>query len=140
MKFANFGVSTFFRLKEKIASAIVFNVQYGNSSCQVSNWGIHNRIVSMTQHLTHSSVAHFTRPSFRPKINNQSIKNLLSLTVSWLKVVKNLKKLWLSKSIFYVEKYTNLCKKNFIKEYDFRGTLLGIGLFWKLQFLNHFIF
>ena len=37
MKFANFGVSTFFRLKEKIASAIVFNVQYGNSSCQVSN-------------------------------------------------------------------------------------------------------
>jgi hypothetical protein len=36
---------------------------------------------SMTQLLTHS-VAHTTRPSFRPKTNNQSIKKLLSLTVS----------------------------------------------------------
>ena len=31
----------------------------------------------------------------------------------------------------------NILKKN-IEEYDFRGTL--IDMFWKLQFLNHFIF
>ena len=31
-------------------------------------------------------------------------------------------------------------QKNFIEEYDFRGTLFVIDIFWKLQFLNHFIF
>ena len=30
-------------------------------------------------------------------------------------------------------------KKNFIEEYDFRGTLIVIDIFWKLQFLNHYI-
>ena len=30
-------------------------------------------------------------------------------------------------------------KKIFIEEYDFRGTLFVIDVFWKLQFLNHFI-
>ena len=43
---------------------------------------------SMTSLLTHT-VAHFTRPSFRPKTNNQPIKKFLSLAVSWVKVVKN---------------------------------------------------
>ena len=28
----------------------------------------------------------------------------------------------------------------FIEDYDFRGTLFVIDIFWKLQFLNHFIF
>ena len=37
--------------------------------------------VSMTQLLTHS-VAHSTKPSSRPKTNNQSIKKFLSLAVS----------------------------------------------------------
>ena len=36
---------------------------------------------SMTQ-LLMRSVAHSTRPSFRPKTNNQSIKKFLSLAVS----------------------------------------------------------
>ena len=44
-------------------------------------------IFSMTQVLTHT-VAHSTNPSFRSKINNQSIKKFLSLTVTWVKVVK----------------------------------------------------
>ena len=35
------------------------------------------------------SVAHSTKPSSRPKTNNQSIKKILSLAVSWVKVVKN---------------------------------------------------
>ena len=37
--------------------------------------------ISMTQLLTHS-VAHSTKPSSRPKANNQSIKKFLSLAVS----------------------------------------------------------
>ena len=28
----------------------------------------------------------------------------------------------------------------FIEEYEFRGILFGINIFWKLHFLNHFIF
>ena len=43
---------------------------------------------SMTSLLTHT-VAHSTRPSYRPKINNQPLKKFLSLMVSWVKVVKN---------------------------------------------------
>ena len=30
-------------------------------------------------------------------------------------------------------------KKKFIEEYNIRGTLFVIDIFWKLQFLNHFI-
>ena len=45
---------------------------------------------SMTSLLTHT-VAHSTRPSFRPKTNNQPLKKFLSLAVSWVKVVKNCK-------------------------------------------------
>ena len=43
---------------------------------------------SMTSLLTHT-VTHSTRPSFRPKSNNQPLKKFLSLAVSWVKVVKN---------------------------------------------------
>jgi hypothetical protein len=45
-------------------------------------------VPSMTSFLTHT-VAHSTRPSFRPKIYNQPLKKFLSLAVSWVKVVKN---------------------------------------------------
>ena len=31
-------------------------------------------------------------------------------------------------------------KKNFIEEYQFRGTYIVIGIFWKLQFLKHFVY
>ena len=47
--------------------------------------------ISMTSLLMHT-VAHFTRPSFRPKTNNQLIKKFRSHAVSWVKVVKN----WMS--------------------------------------------
>jgi hypothetical protein len=30
-------------------------------------------------------------------------------------------------------------KNIFIEEYDFSGTLFVIDIFWKLQFLNHYI-
>ena len=43
---------------------------------------------SMTSLLTHT-VAHSTRPSYSPKVNNQPLKKFLSLSVSWIKVVKN---------------------------------------------------
>ena len=43
---------------------------------------------SMTQLLTHS-VAHSTKPSSRPKTNNQPLKKFLSVVFSWVKVVKN---------------------------------------------------
>ena len=39
------------------------------------------RYVSMTQLLTHS-VAHYTKPSSRPKTNNQPLKKFLSLVFS----------------------------------------------------------
>ena len=44
--------------------------------------------LSMTSLLMHT-IAHSTRPSFRPKTNNQLLKKFLSLAVSWVKVVKN---------------------------------------------------
>ena len=44
--------------------------------------------ISMTTLLTHT-VAHSTKPSFRPKTNNQPLKKFLSLALSWAKVVKN---------------------------------------------------
>ena len=46
------------------------------------------RNLSMTQLLTHS-VAHSTKPSSRPKTNNQPLKKFLGLVFSWVKVVKN---------------------------------------------------
>ena len=49
-----------------------------------------SKFINMTSLLTHT-VAHFTRPSFRPKSNNQPLKKFLSLAVSWVKVVKNCK-------------------------------------------------
>ena len=92
----------------------------------------------MTSLLTHT-VAHSTRPSFRPKTNNQPLKTFLCLEVS-LKVVKNHK--------IQTFKFNFLCQKLskafqfffFIEEFDFRVTLFVIDIFWILQFLNHLIF
>ena len=43
-------------------------------------------------------------------------------------------------TLLYVKNYPNLYKKIFIEKYHFRGTFFVIDIFWKLQFLNHFIF
>ena len=47
-----------------------------------------SKTISMTTLLTHT-VAHSTKPSFRPKANNQPLKKFLSLALSWTKGVKN---------------------------------------------------
>ena len=59
------------------------------STHQKGDWKcfVQNTFISMTQLLTHT-VAHSTRPSFRPKTNNQPTKMVLSLVVTWVKVVK----------------------------------------------------
>ena len=69
-----------------------------------------------------------------PKTNNQSPKKFLSLAHSWAKVAK----FWLSKSIFYVKKYPNISKKISLKKMILGAHFL-FDIFWKLQFLNHFI-
>ena len=58
---------------------------------------------------------------------------LLSIADSWAEVVKT-GKIMTFKSIFYVKNYPN-----FNEEYDFRRSLFAIDIFWKLQFLIHFI-
>ena len=91
---------------------------------------------SMTQLLTHT-IEHST---FRPKINNQPIKKFLRLVITWVKVVKMCKFLTF-KYNFLCQKWTESFEKNFfIEGYHLRSTLFIIGIFWQLQFLNHFIF
>ena len=46
---------------------------------------VHSKLISMTSLLMHT-VAHSTRPSYRPKINNQLLKKFLSLVCSLVKV------------------------------------------------------
>ena len=53
---------------------------------QKTNVYIH---ISMTSFLTHT-VAHSTKSSFRPNTNYQPLKKSLSLSVSWVKVVKKI--------------------------------------------------
>ena len=90
--------------------------------------------ISMTSLLMHT-VAHSTRPSFRSKINNQPLKKLLSLLVSWVKVVKNGKILTFSQ-FSNAKIIRNFLKKIFIEEYDFKGTIFVIDIFFKLQSLT----
>ena len=52
------------------------------------NFLLNRTNLSMTTLLTHT-VAHSTKPSFRPKTNNQPLKMFLSLALSRAKVVKN---------------------------------------------------
>ena len=42
-------------------------------------------------------------------------------------------------SQFSTSKIIQIFLKNIIEEYEFRDTLFVIDIFWKLQFLNHFI-
>jgi hypothetical protein len=70
---------------------------------------------------THT-VAHSTRPSFRPKANSQPLKNILSLGVSWVKNVKKLQNSD-SQSQFSMSKIIRkFLKINFIGKYYFRAT------------------
>ena len=91
---------------------------------------------NMTSLLTHT-VAHSNRLSFRPKINNQPIKKFLSLAVSWVKVVKNCKNSETAKSKM-IQMFLKLFHCRISLYYC--STFFGIDIFWKLQFLNHFIF
>ena len=93
---------------------------------------------SMTSLSTHT-VAHCTRPSFRPIVNNQPLKKCLSLAVSWVKVVK-CGKILTFKAIFLCQKLSESFKNIFSSKNMILGAHFFIGIFWKLQFLNHFIF
>ena len=71
---------------------------------------IHFLFVGMTSLLT-NTVAHSTRSSFRLKTNNQPRIKVLSLTVGWVKVVKN------GKTLTF--KVNFLCQKLFESFYFF---------------------
>ena len=73
--------------------------------CWFQGWIIFRYLfTSMTSLLTHT-VAHSTRPFYRPKINHQPLKKFLSLAVSWVKVVK--------KGKILTFKVNFLCKKSY---------------------------
>ena len=80
---------------------------------------------SMTTLLTHT-VAHSTKPSFRPKTNNQPLKK------SFAQLSKICQK-WPNsdfQSQFSMSRNIRIfLKKKFIKEYDFRGSLFVIDIF-----------
>ena len=97
------------------------------------HWYFH---LSMTSLLTHT-VAHSTRPSFRPKTNNQPVFK------SCCQLSKKCKQLQNSdfQSQFSMSKMIRIfLKKFFIEEYNLVSTFFVIDIFWQLQFLNHFIF
>ena len=79
----------------------------------------------MTSLLTHT-VAHSTRPYYRPKINNQSLKK------SCGQLSKSCQK-WQNsdfQSQFSMSKIIRIFLEIFfIEEYDFRGTLFVIDIF-----------
>ena len=83
--------------------------------------------LSMTKLLTHS-VADSTKPSYRPKTNNQPLKKFSSLVISWVKVAKNCKMLifkvnfscqTLSKTFFSLKNMNTFCYKHFSKTSSF---------------------
>ena len=89
--------------------------------------------LSMTTLLTHD-VAHSTKPSSRPKTNNQLPKKFLSLALSWAKLVRN-GKILTFKVNFYVKNIQIFFKKIFIHEYLFWGKL-KTSIFKPLYSLN----
>ena len=117
-----------------ILSCFASPLQLGQSLSEVAF-----KFISMTSLLTHT-VAHSTTLSFRPKTNNQPIKKFLSLEVSWVKVVKNGEMLTFKVNFLCQKLSESFQSFFFIEEFDFRGTPFVIDIFWKLQFLNHFIF
>ena len=98
------------------------------------------KYISMTSLLTHI-VEHSTRPFFMLEANNQLLKKFLSLAVRCRsgQMSKSCQK-WQNsdfQSQFSMSKIIQIFLKIcFIEEYDFRGTLFVIDIFWKLQFLN----
>ena len=76
----------------------------------------------MTQLLLHT-VAHSTRPSFRPKTNNQPTKKFLSLAVTWVKVVKMCKILTF-KVNFLCQKWSVSFYFLYLEVYHLRSTFL----------------
>ena len=88
---------------------------------------------TMTSLLTHT-VAHSTRPSFRPKNNNQSTKKFLSLGVNWVKVIKMCKIL-----TFKVNFLSQKLSKSFKKKFSLKNMILGAH-FLLLTFFESFNF
>ena len=82
--------------------------------------------ISITSLLTHT-VAHSTGPSFRLKTNNQPFKKFLSLSVSWVKVVKNGK--------ISTFKVNFLCK--ILSKFSLKNVILGAH-FLMLTFFENF--
>ena len=95
-----------FKRRKKIVPFLLLRYKYCSASSQ-----LRYILTSMSWLLTHT-VAHFIRPSFRPKTNNQTLKKFWSLSVSWVKVVENCKILTF-KVNFYVKNYPNHYKQIF---------------------------
>ena len=111
------GSSTSEQLKS-IRFLLCLDIRYVNTVWNVkmrSMSEVKYVLVSMTSLLTHT-VAHSTRPSFRPKPTISPLKTFLSLVVSWVKVVKNDKILIFKVIIFYVKIIQIFLKKIFIEE------------------------
>ena len=94
-------------------------------------------LLSMTSLLMHT-VAHFTRPSFRPKINKQPIKKFLSLAVSWDFILDSMNFFYKDSDNFWRRKLTLKVRilpflttftqlKAWLKNF-LRGSLLILGL------------
>ena len=76
------------KIKKKLfGNSTIFKTSF-HDKAQLKVYFILSWIYSMTTLLTHT-VAHSTKPSFRPKTNNQPLKKFLNLALSWGKVVKN---------------------------------------------------
>ena len=86
---------------------------------------------SMTSLLMHT-VAHFTRPSYRPKNNNQP------LAVSWVNVVKNGKNLTF-KVTFLCQKLSKSIIQIFLIFFSLKNMILGAH-FLLLTFFENFNF
>ena len=69
-------------LSWKYVSIFILEQNSINQIQILCNWCANISITSLLMH----NVAHSTRHSFRLKINNQPLKNFLSLAVSWVKV------------------------------------------------------
>ena len=94
-----FVSSTFFRWTDKMGNGFYKMILQQGGVCWCQLFYIASMALgcflgytftSMTSLLTHN-VAHFTRPSFRPKTNNKPNKKFLSLVVSWVKFIKTLR-------------------------------------------------
>ena len=93
----------------------------------------------MTQLLRHT-VAHFTKPSFKPQTNNQPTKKFFK---SWDHLSTSRQNVQNSdfQSQFSMSKRIQTYLKIFyIEEYHLWSTFFVIDIFCRLQFLNHFIF